>query len=106
MARFNLKQIKLHVPEYGTDATIVVNEAHSSGMPHLETVYDKEPPHGHKSVAVAIPDDWTDQDLAELIFIKMQAHPTRNWPAWEIPAMDHGAFRLYRFWKGEQPPKD
>jgi hypothetical protein len=66
MAKYNLKRIDLHVPQYDTDATITVDENYSSGQPHLVTTYKKVPPHGHKEVAVAIPADWTDQDLAEL----------------------------------------
>jgi hypothetical protein len=103
MAKYNLKRIDLHVPQYGTDATIAVDEKHSSGQPHLVTTYKKVPPHGHKKVAIAIPPDWTDQDLAELISLRLQMGTGRDWPAWEIPASDHGAFSLFRFWKGEKP---
>ncbi len=65
MAKYNLKRIDLYVPQYSTDATIMVDEKHSSGQPHLVVEYDKVPPHGRERVAAAIPADWTDQDLAE-----------------------------------------
>ncbi len=41
---------------------------HASGHPHLVTDYEKGGYKGQKQVAAAIPDDWTDQDLLDLIF--------------------------------------
>jgi hypothetical protein len=102
--RFNLKRIDLHVPQYSTDASIIVNESHSSGRPHLETTYAKEPPNGHQHVAAAIPDDWTDSDILELISLPARKGTGRDWPSWEIPASDHASPWLFRFWKGEKPP--
>src|SRR5262249_31952543 len=61
-----LKRIEVHCPEYETTATIRINDAHSSGTDHLEVDY-RSPNHGH--FTIAIPDDWTDQDLLELIFL-------------------------------------
>jgi hypothetical protein len=104
MAKYNLQRIDLHVPQYGTDATIRVDETRSSGTPHLVTTYKKAPPHGHKEVAAAIPTDWTDRDLADLIFLPLKPRTTRNWPSWEIPAADYASPHLYRFWKGEKAP--
>jgi hypothetical protein len=105
MAKYNLHRIDLYVPQYDTDATITVDERHSSGQPHLVINYKKAGSHGHKQVAYAIPADWTDQDLAELIFLPPRMGTGRDWPAWEIPAADCAAFSLFRFWKGEKPPK-
>jgi len=53
---------------------------------------------------IAVPDDWTDQDLLELIFLPPRDPGKQNWPAWEIPAYDFVSFRLFRFWKGEKKP--
>ena len=61
-----LKRIEVYCPEYETTATIRINEAHSSGTDHLEVDY-RSPEHSH--FTIAIPDDWTDQDLLELIFL-------------------------------------
>ena len=105
MAKYNLHRIDLYVPQYDTDATITVDERHSSGQPHLVINYKKAGSHGHKQVAYAIPADWTDQDLAELIFLPPRMGTGRDWRAWEIPAADYAAFSLFRFWKGEKPPK-
>ena len=58
-----LKRIEVHCPEYETTATIRINDAHSSGTDHLEVDY-RSPEHSH--FTIAIPDDWTDQDLLEL----------------------------------------
>jgi hypothetical protein len=104
MAKYNLKRIDLYVPQYRTNATITIDENYSSGQPHLVVRYEKGGYKGQKDVAAAIPPDWTDQDLAELIFLPLKPRADRNWPAWEIPAADHASPHLFRFWKGEKPP--
>jgi hypothetical protein len=87
-------------------ATIRIDDKHPSGQPHLVVQYEKGGYEGQKEVAAAIPDDWTDQDLLELIFLKLPDRTERNWPAWEIPAADYTSFSLFKFWKGEQPPNN
>ena len=104
MAKYNLKRIDLYVPQYRTNAIITIDENYSSGQPHLVVRYEKGGYKGQKDVAAAIPPDWTDQDLAELIFLPLKPRADRNWPAWEIPAADHASSQLFRFWKGEKPP--
>jgi hypothetical protein len=104
MAKYNLQRIDLYVPQYDTDATISINESHSSGTPHLAVEYTKGGHEGRKEFAAEIPADWNDEDLAELISLPMQQRKDRNWPAWEIPTRDGGSSSLYRFWKGEKPP--
>ena len=39
MAKYNLQRIDLYVPQYGTDAIMMVDENHHSGEPHLVTTY-------------------------------------------------------------------
>ena len=102
MAKYNLQRIDLYVPQYDTDATITVDENHPSGTPHLTVKYKKGGYKGQEQVAAAIPPDWTDQDLAELISLPIPG-TGRSWPAWEIPAADHASPYLFRFWKGEKP---
>ena len=77
-----LKRIEVYCPEYETTATIRINDAHSSGTDHLEVDY-RSPDHSH--FTIAIPDDWTDQDLLELILLPPRDSGKRNWH-WEIPA--------------------
>ena len=96
-----LKRIEVYCPEYETTATIRINDAHSSGTDHLEVDY-RSPDHSH--FTIAIPDDWTDQDLLDLIFLPPRDPAPRSWPAWEIPAYDFVTFKLFRFWKGEKKP--
>jgi hypothetical protein len=86
-----LKRMEVYCPEYETTATIRINDAHSSGTDHFEVDY-RSPDHSH--FTIAIPDDWTDQDLLELIFLPPRDPGKRNWPAWEIPAYDFVSFRL------------
>jgi hypothetical protein len=94
-----LKRIEVYCPEYQTTATIRINDAHSSGTDPLEVDY-KSPDHSH--FTIEIPDDWTDQDLLELIFLPPRDPGRQNWPAWEIPAYDLVSSKLFRFWKGEK----
>jgi hypothetical protein len=75
-----LKRIDLYCPEYKTNASLRINK-----------------------VAAAIPDDWTDQDLLDLISLPPRHGTGRDWPAWEIPAADYAQFSLFRFWRGERP---
>jgi hypothetical protein len=96
-----LKRIEVYCPEYETTATIRINDAHSSGTDHLEVDY-RSPDHSH--FTIAIPDDWTDQDLLELIFLPTRDPGPQNWPAWEIPTYRFVSFKLFRFWKGEEKP--
>jgi hypothetical protein len=97
-----LKRIEVHCPEYKTTAMIRINDAHLSGTDHLEVDY-RSPDHSHFSIA--IPDDWTDADLLELIFLPTRDPGGRpNWPAWEIPAYDFVSSTLFKFWKGEKKP--
>ncbi len=102
MVTRNLKRIYLYCPEYKTNATINIVEDHPSGTPHLVVDYEKGGSQGHDQVAAAIPDDWTDRDLIELIFLKLPDRGSRNWPAWEVHAADHASPYLFRFWKGEK----
>jgi hypothetical protein len=79
MAKYNLKRIDLYVPQYRTNAIITIDEDYSSGQPHLVGRYEKGGYKGQKDVAAAIPPDWTDQDLAELIFLPLKPRADRNW---------------------------
>ena len=100
-----LKRIDLYCPEYKTNATIHIDDKHKSGQPHLVVDYEKGGTQAEDHVAVAIPPDWTDQDLLDLISLPPRQGTGRDWPAWEIPARDEAAFELFRYWKGEKPPK-
>jgi hypothetical protein len=108
MSKHLLKRIDLYVSQYKTDATISIDENHSSGTPHLVTKYKdaKNIHHGHSQVAAAIPDDWTDRDILEMISLPPRTGTGRDWPAWEIAASDYASFSLFRFWKGEKVPLD
>ena len=103
MAR-NLKRIDLYCPEYNTDATIRIVEDHPNGQPHLTVEYEKGGYKGQKEIAAAIPPDWDDRDLAELIFlpVSQRGGTELEWPAWEVHAADHASATLFRFWKGRE----
>lgn len=105
MTKYNLRRIDLYCPQYETDAVITVDEGHPSGQPHLAVRYKEGGYEGDEEFASAIPADWTDQDLGEVIFLQINPRPGRNWPTWEVAARDYGSASLFRWWKGENPPK-
>jgi hypothetical protein len=76
-----LKRIELYCLEYKTTAVICINDAHPSGTDQLEVDY-RSP--DHSRFRIAIPDDWTDEDLLELIFLPPRDEGPRNWPAWDV----------------------
>jgi hypothetical protein len=97
----NLKRIDLYCPQYKTDATIRIVENHPpSEKPHIVVEYEKGGHEGRKDFAATIPAYWGDADLAKLIFLPLPERKDRNWPAWEIPARDHGESELFKFWEG------
>ena len=108
LTKFNLKRIEIYVPQYKTDALIAVDEDHLSGTPHLVTRYKTAANihHCNERVAAAIPDDWTDTDILEMISLPPRTGTSRDWPSWEIPASDYGSAWLFRFWKGEKSKDD
>jgi len=69
MARVrNLRRIDLYCPEYMTNATILIDQNHHSGQPHLVAHYEMGGLKGQMQFAAAIPAHWGDDDLIELIF--------------------------------------
>ena len=101
----NLHRIDLYCPEYKTDATLLIDEKHETGKPHLIVHYEKGGLKGQMVFAAAIPAHWGDEDLIELIFSRWHMQNKRHWPAWEVPAREHASVYLYKFWKGEHPPE-
>ena len=70
MARVrNLHRIDLYCPEYMTNATILIDQNHHSGQPHLVAHYEMGGLKGQMQFAAAIPAHWGDEDLIELIFL-------------------------------------
>jgi hypothetical protein len=49
MAKYNLKRIDLYVPQYRTNATITIDENHSSGQPHLVVRYERGGSRGRRT---------------------------------------------------------
>jgi hypothetical protein len=106
MARVrNLHRIDLYCPEYQTNATIIIDQNHHSGQPHLVAHYEMGGLKGQVQFAAAIPAHWGDDDLVELIFLPLEKRENRNCPTWEVPIRDHGSATLFKFWKREKAPK-
>jgi hypothetical protein len=59
MARVrNLHRIDLYCPEYQTNATIIIDQNHHSGQPHLVAHYEMGGLKGQVQFAAAIPVDF------------------------------------------------
>jgi hypothetical protein len=94
----NLRLIaSLYCRPYATDTKVYIDETNPSGR-HLVVHYQG----GRPEFAAAIPDEWTEDDLLDLIFwpIKSEGAP---YPAWEVPVRAFGSLTLFAWWKGEKP---
>jgi hypothetical protein len=98
-----LRRIDLYRFEYETDTTLLINEDHASGQPHLLAHYEKGGLKGQMQFAAAIPAHWSDRDLLELIFLPSEKREGRLWPTWEVPARNFASTTLFKFWKGIKP---
>ena len=105
MARVrNLHRLDLYCPEYMTNVTILIDQNHHSGQPHLVAHYEMGGLKGQMQFAAAIPAHWGDDDLVELIFLPLEKRENRSYPTWEVPTRDHGSATLFKFWKRERAP--
>jgi len=96
-----LRRIDLYCPEYRTDATLLIDEGHGSGQPHLVVHYEKGGLKGQMQFAAVILAHWSDSDLLALIFLgKRHGQP---WPTWAVPARHLESATLFKFWKGRKP---
>src|SRR6516164_9875448 len=103
MARVrNLHRIDLYCPEYMTNATILIDQNHHSGQPHLVAHYEMGGLKGQMQFSAAIPAHWGDDDLIELIFLSLEKRENHNYPTWEVPTRDHGSATLFKFWNREK----
>jgi hypothetical protein len=103
MAARNLRLIaSLYCQQYKTDAKLYIDEAHPSGQRHLVAQYEKGGYGGDREFAAAIPSDWTDQAVMDLLLWPMKS-PSAPYPAWEVPARVHASSELFRYWAGEKP---
>jgi|SRR5215813_2073082 len=92
----------LHCTQYKTNVTMYIDDAHPSGQRHLVAKYENGGYEGRPEFAAAIPDDWTEQEVLDLLLWPMKG-PNAPYPAWEVPARAFGSYELFRWWKGEQP---
>jgi hypothetical protein len=86
---------------YQSDAKFYIDEAHASGSRHLVVVYQAG---GRADFLAGIPDEWTEQQVQDLILWPMK-DPSAAYPPWEVPARVFGSSMLYEFWKGGPPPE-
>jgi hypothetical protein len=99
----NLRLIaSVHCTQYKTDAKCFIDDAHPSGQRHLVVHYEKGGYEGRPEFAAGIPNDWSDQDVIDLLLWPMK-DPRALYPAWEVPARVYGSSTLFRWWAGEEP---
>jgi hypothetical protein len=101
----NLRRIDLYCSEYKTNATLLIDEDHASGQPHLVVHYEKGGLKGQMMFASAIPTHWSDNDLLGLIFMPLEKRQGRLWPTREVPARYFSSTTLFKFWKGRNPSR-
>jgi hypothetical protein len=95
--------------QYQCEAEFYIDEAHSSGRRHLIVRYDEgysgrnDLPivDGSPQFAAAIPDDWSEQDVMDLIQQPMKS-PGAPYPAWEVHSRVHGSATLFRWWAAKK----
>jgi hypothetical protein len=96
--------------QYQCEAEFYIDEAHSSGQRHLIVRYEEgysgrtDLPimNGSPQFAAGIPDDWSEQDVTNLVLYPMKS-PDAPYPAWEVAARAYGSATLFRWWAGEKP---
>jgi hypothetical protein len=97
----NLKPIgSAPCTQYKTEAKFYI--AHESEKRHLVVHYEKGGFDGAPEFAAGIPDDWSEQDVIDLILLP-EEHPMVPYPAWEVPARAYASATLFRWWAGEKP---
>jgi hypothetical protein len=85
----------LFCKQYQTEASFYIEPPRSAGaVRHLVAQYANS----RKEFAAVIPDDWSREDVLELLFWPMK-DPAAPYPAWEVPARAFASPRLFAFWK-------
>lgn len=96
----------VHCRQYNCEAQFFTGSR--SGHRHLFVRYgdgysgrDLPVVEGRPEFAVAVPEDWTEADLHQVMLEPM--NPNAPYPAWEVPSRAYGSFELFRWWSGEKP---
>jgi hypothetical protein len=89
-----------HCPQYNTGAKFYIDTAHKPGHRHLVVHYEKGGYQGAPEFVAGIPNDWTEQNVIDLILHPMDANT--QYPAWEVAARSFGSESLFRWWLGEK----
>jgi len=98
----NLKPIgSAHCKQYNTQAKFYIEVA-PAGQRHLVVHYEKGGYHGVPEFVAGIPEDWTEQNVIDLIMWPMKEREA-PYPPWEVSARAYGSPALFRWWAGEKP---
>jgi len=90
-----------YCPQYNTEAAFFIEDQHPSGLRHLVVRYGNGGHDGRAEFAAAIPPDWTEREISDLILRPIASNS--EYPAWEIPARQYRCAKLFRWWAGEKP---
>jgi len=88
--------------QYKTDAEFFIEDEHPSGFRHLIVKYATGGYGGQPEFGAAIPDEWTEQEVSDLLLWPMKASDA-PYPPWEVPSRAYGSPSLFRWWAGEEP---
>jgi len=95
----NLRLIaSLHCCEYQTDAECFIEDALPWGRRRLVVRYDNGGCAGRREFVAGIPDDWSEQDVMDLLLSPMK-DPSAPYPSWEVPVRAFGSPKLLRWWE-------
>lgn len=88
--------------QYQSEARFFIQDRHPSGLRRLVVRYERSGKDGRREFAAAIPPDWREQEIHNLILWPKNA-ANSEWPAWEVPARTYNSPTLFRYWAGEKP---
>jgi hypothetical protein len=88
--------------QYQTEARFFLDAAHPSGQRRLVVRYEEGGYDDRPEFATAVPSDWSDRDVWELIDWPSTG---LHYPSWEVPARAFGSPELFRWWRGEIPDR-
>ena len=99
----NLKPIgSAHCKQYNTEAKFYIEALPETGKRSLVVHYEKGGYHGAPEFIAGIPDDWTEQNVIDLIMWPMKDRES-PYPPWEVSARAYGSDTLFRWWAGAGP---
>jgi hypothetical protein len=97
--RFKYLFGSMNCAQYDTEAKFYIQEGDYTALRNLIVQYEKGGFEGRPEFMTAIPNDWTMEDISNLLL----ANPRDGkHPIWEVAARAYGRSTLFRWWKREK----